>query len=289
MKSIFAVCLLFLISALCQSATVLISIETQEDFLAQIKDQTVLEVNDFDKKGFRREVVEIILLHQALNLGGYKQKIVHKVKDVSYKRGIRAIESGAADMWGVSVWAQSVVDSNYLYISDPVIELGEYDAVMYTNPSNKKALLVKSREQLQQLSVVSNRNYKIDWLTLSEIGIKKMIHTPVWESMIRFVDSGRADFMIAPLQLGEKYHLTRRYFQGGRYKKTFRLVPIPNVKLYLNDSRHWIVNKQSSGSQEIIDALNKGLAILNESGKRKRALSECGFIRPELQSWTALN
>lgn len=289
MKGILLFWLLLFTSPVCQSVTLLLSTEDQEDFDELTAASSVYDIDQFSQKGFRREVVEIVLMHQALRLGGYEQPIKHKVEDVSYKRGIRAVETGDVDIWGVSVWGRSVVGDNLLLVSDPIVELGEYDAVMYTSAANSKALSVKTRGQLKDLSAVSNKTYEVDWATLSELNLRNLQHTPVWVSMVKFVHSGRADFMIAPLQLGKGFELTQRIFDKENHKETLRLVPIPNVKIYLNDSRHWIVSKQSKGSEEILDALNKGISILNESGKRHRALSECGFIKTELRNWTALN
>ncbi len=280
---------LFLFSHSCLAASILTQIHVLENLKNFLSGSSINEIDNFDHNECLREVVELVLLYQALELGGYKEKIDIRVKVVPYLRGPKILSGDKFTVLGESVWASEAGMENSIWISGPVIDEKEYQVGLYTSPDNKKALECKNLEDVRKLSAVSSANYPVDWHTLKSLNLSKLYDVQSWTTMVYMADKMRADFLLLPFQTGQG--MSFEYIDKNstvQLEKAF-LVPIPNVKIHLNGTRHWIVSKKNKDGSKAYTAIQKGLEKLNASGKRVRAFKECGFIPPETKSWALLN
>lgn len=266
--------------SLAANLKVVVPTDVYKDYLKFIGSKNPLKLDDFSGEHSRRDVVELVLLQQALAEGGVTDKISFIQAD-SYARIQAQVKSGAVLMAANTLWATDVESmKSDVYVTEPMIAKGEFEAGFYTIPSNKKALAVKTIEELKTLSVISNKAWTVDWETLSAVGFKKMINSVTWNSMVRMVKGKRGDVLLSPFQYSSDFS-----FEASGEK----FVPIPNLKIGLMGSRHLIVSKKNPEGERVSKALNKGLKTLRENGILKKAYEGSGFFNTRVNDWLKVN
>jgi len=273
---------LCIISAFCHAEKVTISVETDVYNIAQqiIADRDILAVKDFSSPSAQRDVVEFILVQQALALGGADLNFSFTLGNYD-ARNIKLLLDGSLLINFDSMWLSQVEKySDDLYISAPVINKGEYWAGLYTAVDNNKALATKQLSDLKKLSVISNNNWYVDWKTLNQISPKVLIHDEEWVSMAKLVSLKWVDVMLAPFNLKQPFT-----YQGDDYK----IVAIDKVKVALNDSRHFVVSKKHPLGRETFIALQKGMEQLRKQGAINKAYRESGFHNAQVKDWHVIN
>lgn len=259
---------------------ILVPNDVLADYEEFIDSRDVLSLTEYDGESSRRDVVEVVLLQQALHLGGVDQRIKFSEVD-SYKRILVEMRGGRAVMAATSSWLIDLQEiEGEVYLSNAIIEDGEFEAGLYTLPNNTTALSAKTLLDVRELSAVSSKAWKIDWATLRSMNLRRLENTVTWLSMVRMVNAGRIDFLLAPFQVTDDLSLT---------VESVRLVPIPGIKIGLKGSRHFAVSKSYPGANEIFEALNKGLSILERRGAIKKAYLQSGFFNHKVASWVNIS
>lgn len=255
---------------------ILVPKDVLADYRNFIGFRNALNLTEYDGETSRRDVVEVVLLQQALHLGGIDQRIEFAEVD-SYKRILVEMRLGRAVMAATSSWLIDLEEvEGAIYISNAIIQDGEFEAGLYTLPNNISALSAKTLTDVRGLSAVSSKAWRIDWATLTSINLRRLENTVTWLSMVRMVNAGHIDFLLAPFQVTDDLSLT---------VENVRLVPIPGIKIGLKGSRHFAVSASYPGSKKIFEALNKGLLILRERGAIKKAYRQSGFFNHKVSSW----
>lgn len=226
----------------------------------------------------RRNVVEIILFIQALELGGSAMKPRFIVEE-NYKRMLRIAGNGVAVAVGSSIW-WSDIDHDSFHISPPLLKHGESVVGLYTSPKNEQALRASSLAEVQQLRAVSNQNWPADWTLLQSLGVASLHHARNWHLMFDMVSKKRVDFMLS--------RFSDREDLGIEYDRR-RLLPIPGLAIVLPGSRHWVVSKSHAQGIDTFSALIKGMALLNKRGRIRQAYFDSGFFTPKVKGWQLLN
>ena len=283
MKKIFLILCLFITTTFSNNneLTIIIEKDVLDDYKKFIENKNPLKLTDFKDKYSRRSTIELVLLQQALEKGGYKKPSLKFILTPSYTRKIVQLKSGLGFSSGTSMWIYDLEKSkDFLYISDPLIKNGEYEAGFYTIETNKKALNVKSLEDIQKLTAISNKYWIPDWKTLENLKLKKLINTTKWKFIVRMVSIKRGDFLLASFQNTEDLS----FFSEGT-----KLVPIQGLKVGLQGSRHFAISKNYPKSKELFKALNKGMKILRKEGIIKKAYEQSGFFNEKVKNWKKLN
>ena len=239
------------------------------DYIEFVKNKDVLRITDFSGKTVRRDVVDMILAQQALKLGGFDYSFNYIPGKVNF-RNTRMLQKGQLLMSFDSYWltdAQSLKDD--VFISDPVVRKGEYVAGIYTHPNNQNVLSVDELNDLGQLSAVSTPKWKTDWRTLKSLPLAKLVREDEWLSMARMVNMQWIDFMLMPFHNSED-----QSFEMDR----IHLVPVPNVAVILQDSRHFVISKHHKYGAKAFAAIQIGLKQLRERGTVSKAYRQAGFF-----------
>ncbi len=255
-----------------------------EDIIADyhlfVGDRDPLDITHFGGPGARRDVVEIVLLQQALHLGGFSSKLVLRPEN-SYLRILRLIQDGQVALSGALVWKADIKPyEDTLLISPALIHEGEFIAGIYTHASNSKALNAKTPAALHQLSAASNNHWQADITTLNQLGVKRIYYSTYWLQIVRMVVSKRADITLAPFQSNPGMKVL---------VDDLELIPIPGLKVSLPGSRHWPISKKHPESAAIATALERGIAALEKTKTIRRAYEESGFFHPEVDNWLLVN
>ena len=248
-------------------------------FQRLVDHRDIRKIRDYGGPHSNREAVELVLLHQALRLGGYSGEI-ELVSENNYSRMIRLITQGKATLAGTSIWADDVTELNKLWVTDAIIREGEFAVGIYVRPDNKRAMQARTLADYTLLSAVSNRNWQVDWRTLEAMQLTHLYHINNMQLMVKMIDAGRGDFMLAPFSAREDLAIV----DYGAH-----LVPVPGIKILFNDSRHWIISKSDPLGQRAFQALQAGLKQLRSEHRVVQAYRQSGFFNPSVADWTAIN
>lgn len=263
-----------------QAIIVAVDEDMIKDYELFVGERDPLLINYFGGSGARRDVIEIVLLQQALALGGFKAKVILR-SEKSYLRILKLIVDGEVAVSGALKWRDDIKPySGYLFETKAVVKEGEFIAGLYTSADNQRALQSTTIESIRQLSAASNAHWKADIKTLYELDIKKIYFSTYWVQIVRMVVAKRADITLAPFQVNPDM----KVMVDG-----LELVPIPGIKVALPGSRHWPVSKNHPRGEEIFNALVRGIDVLEKNNIIQRAYEECGFFHPAVKNWTLLN
>lgn len=262
------------------TASIAVLPDIHQDYRLFLGDRTPDTVDFYGGNYARRDVIELILMQQALALGGFK-KPLRFVDEENYFRSIRNVLDGKTLTISGTIWYEDLAgQTNKLHISPPIVRDGEFIVGIYTSPKNQLAQASKTLAQLNQLKVVTSRQWKPDLTTLESLGFNNIMYTPNWVNMVRMINAGRVDLTLSPFEMNPAKAIVVEGIQ---------LVPIEGVKIAINGSRHWPVSKTHPLGDEFYSALVKGIEQLRSAGTIERAYRECGFFHPDLTEWKLLN
>ena len=239
-----------------------------------------LQIDYYGGVGARRDVIEIVLLQQALHLGGFKGSVVFRPEN-SYLRVLKLLTDGQVALSAALMWREDIKPySDHLFKTRAVVKEGQFIAGLYTRADNQKALHANTLEKIQDLSAASNSHWKADVNTLKSLGVKRIHYATYWVQIVRMVIANRADMTLAPFQVNPDM----KVMVDG-----LELVPIPGIKVTLPGSRHWPVSKRHPQGEEIFNALARGIDELEKRNIIQRAYEECGFFHPHVKDWVLIN
>ena len=243
--------------------------DVYKDYTTFVNNRDVISIDDFSGNSIRRDVVDMIIAQQALNLGGFDYQFNYIPGKVNF-RNTRMLETGKLLISFDSYWLTDAhAKANFLYISKPLIRRGEYIAGIYTQSGRENKLKLNKLADFKRLSAVSTPKWRTDWNTLSALPLKELVIEHEWMSMARMVNSGWVDFMLMP------FHSTPdKHFRLDK----INLVPLPNVAVELKDSRHFVISRNHPLGKEAYIAIEKGLTQLRKSNAITRAYTQAGFF-----------
>ncbi len=283
---LIVLCLIFTSSSLAESPIIKADIIEDDSFLARylqvLRGRQAAEISDFTpiSEGSHRELVEMVLIEQALHLGGESRPVQFIKRAERTIHDITPLITGEALMLGNSMWLENIADARgSVYISDPVIEYGEYVAGLYVSVDNKRLLNAKYAD-LTNITVVTNGLWRADWRALQNTPVKILNYLGSWQDMISLVRVGLVDAMLINFSVGETLELE---YQGHKYR------PIPNMKVILPDTRHFVVSKNHPDGARVFKALNKGLAKLKAKGRIRKFYQQGNFFNYRVADWQVIN
>ncbi len=175
---------------------------------------------------------------------------------------------GKALMAVNSVWLEDInAKSDRYLVTDALIQNGQFEVGLYARPDKVAAISLTTAADLSSLTAVFSRNGTTDWRTLETLPLKGLYDAPFWYSMVKMVVADRADLLLAPFQPSHTMEL---------HVKGERLVPLPNVKLQLDGSRHWVLSRKHPSGQRAWKALQSGMNKLHNQERIVRAYQESG-------------
>ena len=284
MKAMYKLLLLCLLTYPAQAeilkTVITVDRDVFEDSRCFLNGRDALEITDFSTEYARRDIVDFVLIQQAVALGGIK--LVVKFEPGNYDaRNLRSISNGLLLIGLDTFWLSELEKlQDQIFISDPLIRRGEFIAGVYTSPANNKALAVNNLTQLKQLTAVSSSNWHADWTTWQRLSPEKLVDDPSWPSQAKLVSRGWIDVMLAP------FLPTMPFTMRG---PDYELMAIPGIKIALYDSRHVAVSRKHPDGERVFKALQYGLKQLRQQGRITKAYTEAGFFHPEVTGWTLLN
>lgn len=251
---------------------VAVPLDVYNDYQILVGDRDVLTIENYSGDGARRDTVEIIILQQALNHGGWTGEIDFILID-SYNRLFAELESDRIDIIGTSVWHKDTLESTGLK-TDPTIREGEYVVGFYV-VEDRTELLNASLSELQELVAVTNYAWESDMEVYKSLGIENIVSSSDYEQQIIMMSEGRADFRMSSFKNNPEM---------SRVVAGIKLIPIQNIKISFPGSRTYLVTPGPKG-EELLTAINKGLKYLHSKEIVRKAYTEGGFYNARVEDW----
>lgn len=262
------------------SLAMVADVDVLHDLDLFLNGRSVYDIEYYGGPYSRRDVVETILAFQALREGGLENPMTLHGES-NYRRVLRMVANGAVLLSGPLLWKEDIEQlRGELYMSEPLVNDGEFVAGLYTHPSNKKALSLSTLSDFHELRATSSRHWRNDWRVLTALQPLSLYDAVEWEQMVRMVAAGRADITLAPFQPTDDMSLML---------DDMTLVPIPHVKVYFPGSRHWIVSRQHAYGKPVFQTLTRGLEVFRQEGRIRRAYRESGFFNARVEDWRVIN
>ncbi|HEY0893185.1 MAG TPA: hypothetical protein VGE32_09020, partial [Cellvibrio sp.] len=98
------------------------------DYQLFVGERDPLQINYYGGPGARRDVIEIILLQQALALGGFQEKVTLRPEN-SYLRILKLVADGHVALSGALMWREDIKPyASHLFKTKAVVNEGEFIA-----------------------------------------------------------------------------------------------------------------------------------------------------------------
>lgn len=259
--------------------TLLVPDDVLEDFQRFLGGRDPLGLRDYGGPHSRRDVVEVVLLLQAVAQPDWARQLSLQAMPTDARLKLE-LRSGRALCSTTTYWSVDLRDPREpLLVSAPMVLDGEFEAGLYTLPSNAKALAARDRDAVRGLTLLSNRHWRVDWATLEQLGVRRLLYVGNWRQMPRMLAHGRADALLAPFQPGDDMALQA---------EGLRLVPIPGIKIALRGTRHYLISRLHPQGEAFRERLDAGIAQLRRQGLLQQAYQQSGFFNRQVRHWQTL-
>lgn len=230
-------------------------------------------IDNFESSRSNRVVVDMVLLQQAIKLGGMDIHLSFYGQP-NPARAQAEVKEGKAVVLAFETWACDFDDS--VYMSDTIINDGEFLKVVVGRPDNKKLFKkVTSIDGWKELTAITGHTWSIDQNTLKEMEVKHIYLAYRYDLQLLMLHEGRAD-----LGLYEHATISKNMPEG--------LTIVPGITVGLRGTRHFMVSKLHPMGQSLFEAIQKGIKILKNRGAFRKAYAECGFFAKEIESWNRI-
>jgi hypothetical protein len=235
-----------------------------------------------DVRSFRSQlldsnpVLDSALIARALLLSGVKAEF--KIVTIpNSAREREMIYEGLADIAGTTQWDfyKEKFSANCLF-SSTVIPDGFFEKGLYTTKEKSESIRIGSNKDISKYTFALNKNWVVDWKTLSDLHPKTIYDTPTRETMFSMVFHGRADITLQGFSANPDLSIE----ENG-----MRLYPIKGAKVVLNGTRHFMINKNN---RELYEAIERGLKIMKNDASLMTILKQSGFYNASTESWKIL-
>lgn len=259
-----------------EKQALLVPVDVLEDFWRFIFGRDPLRLRDFGGAHSRRDVVEVVMLLQALADSDWAQRFPLQAVPNGTRLRLQ-LQAGLALSSATTYWQQDAeAEHESIELSAPLVLDGEFEAGFDALPSNRRALACRTLDDVRQLTVLSSRAWRVDWTTLERLGFKRLMHAVSWRQMPRMLDHGRADVALAPFRNSADLALTA---------EGVRLVPIPGIKIALRGTRHYLISRRHPQSEAFRQRLDEGIAALRRQGLVHQAYEQSGFFNRQVRHW----
>ncbi|WP_320175811.1 hypothetical protein [Maridesulfovibrio sp.] len=230
-----------------------------------------------------RCVASLMILKNALKLGGidaqlnFKQTPNARREEDELIKGYAVVSSHLFNLSSI----EHLKYKDKIYVSDPVIEDGEFEKGIFCLPGNHKVLNVRTIEDLKKAGKpLIGIHWSNECQTLNDMGINEIEKGPTKDCLFRMLKAGRADWIPLGFHNSKDLSVTRH---------GITLVPVKGIKFSLTESRHFIVSKQHPEGEKVFNALQIGIKKMRQDGLIKKMLTQGGFYCKATKDWKILN
>jgi len=233
--------------------------------------------------GMSRTTADVIILLRALRIGGIESPIEF-IEVPNARRSTQETARGRTVLCSQQLNKNTNTIPGYenaFLTTDPITRFGEFQKGFYCLPDNTALLAATKAEEINNLGKgILGQHWNNDINILNDMNITNIITSPTFDSIIKMVEAGRADWV--PLEISNSKDFSMN-IQG------INLVPIPGIKFSLLESRHFLVSRKHPKGKEVYGALQKGIKELRGQGFIRKIMTQAGIFNSRTDSWKILN
>lgn len=234
-----------------------------------------LTITDFSSDSMSRVLAEMVLIEQALALGGMDET-VEFVPVPNPARGAYMLETGKVAALGYSIWDTEITGS--MFRSDPVIKPGELQKVLVGRRNDDRLRRIVSTGNLHGLTAVSDNVWHEDIRILKSMGAEHITTLSRFDLQIACIKNDRGD--VALLEYSGP--------ATDRWLATHELAVVYGVTVTMPGSRHFAVSRAHPQGAAIFRALQTGLALMRENGTLDAIYRKAGLHSDILRQWKSI-
>ncbi|MER2490852.1 hypothetical protein [Catenovulum sediminis] len=250
--------------------------DVYRDYLRFVKHRNPLSIRNFKNEFARRDVVDAVILQQAIALSGEKYHFRFSSGFYANRRWVM-LQQGLSALAADTVWHfQAKEMEEQVFISSPVLDKNENFAGLYTTEEKVAHLQRYLPHRVSELKAVVASDWQPDIVTLHELGLKNIYMQSSWGAMLSHLFSQQSDILLAPFPANES--LAIRTPKGT-------LLPLTQFKVQLRGSRHFVVSKNHPQGERIFNALQTGLKSMREQGYLQTVYQQAGGLNHQTKNW----
>lgn len=257
------------------NVTIAVSPHIQETYQLWTRQQDCWRVESYSAEHSSRGALELILLCKALYLSGIDFKFEF-YPSPNYTRSLYLADRRQVHLPGETIWRDEIDESKY-HVTAPMIDVGEMKKGIFTIPGHPLLTSPSTAKDLRNKIGISLKHWHHDWQVLNQL-TKLTMSAPSSLAVHKMIGKGRADFTLGEFNPQMEIELEQ-----------IKLVPVPNMYVSLQQSRHFIVRKGLRNSERFFHAINAGIAKLKQNGEIKKAYQKAGFYPAIIGSWQDLS
>lgn len=195
-----------------------------------------------------------------------------------YGRAIQVVEEGLADITTHTIWEN--LRNEKSYVSAPIFRNNEFELGVYTRNDHLALHKVKSLNELQKFSAVSQHTWVNDWQILERLKPVSLRSIKTIHQIFKIISHNRADYTLMPFINNSpemSYNIAN-----------VKLFPVKGLKFTVPHSRHFIVSKASINGKMYFHYLNIGIQKLRAEQRINQLLHSSGLINDVVADWTVL-
>ncbi len=251
-------------------AKFLLEIPITQKLLSQYQGYQHQLANGVSQPFLNRHVADLLIFQEALRLGGLTAEYHFKIVP-NLRREFALLKSGSLVTSPRLITNGMFADQ--FHQSAAIIKPGEFKKLIYGLSSNKALMSVTKIDELKKFSAVLVDGWVSDQNKLKKLGISNITTTYNYPSIFKLIKFRNIDFTL--LDLPSSNDLSEGY-------EGIKLIPVPNIVITLDDSRHFIISKNHVDSELIRGALEKGIAILRKNGDIKKYYQQAKFLQSSI-------
>lgn len=233
---------------------------TESNFRQLVKEKggDPLKITNFESPFASRPVVAMLILHQALALGGLNAELEF-ISTPNLSRCISEVKRGKIPLLATDIWEEDFDDS--VYKTAPFVKKGDFEKGIYTYEGSELLKQKIDLNTLLQLVPLTEMSWTQDLNLLKKMGFQKITTAPRYELLLKMLQKKRADFVL--LEFGKNRDMTYHDPELNAY-------PVNGVKIVFPNSRHFMVSKLHPDGKKFTKPLNADLKYCVKTAQFKK-------------------
>lgn len=252
------------------------------DYMELLDGRDPMEIEDRGAFAPTRMTLEPFIFQIAPILGGCDCKIeVHPYTvDTPHARTLEQIRRGVEISHPIAGFESDPRYDENIILSEPILTSEEFFVGLYVHEDRKDLLALTNPDDIHALRYVVSEHWEVDKSVINHYGFN-MVTGQSWNEIIQFLVAERGDVILQPFTAEADMSFTDTVIDA-------KFVPIPNVKLAFPFGRYYTVSRKFEGSEDFVEALNKGIKMLRDDGTLYRANIHAGITNPKIEDFTEL-
>ncbi len=249
-------------------------IDKYQHFLEE-KQKQAIELTYMDMTDMSRGIIKLVILEQALHKAGLAATI-ELVASPNAQRSQYMVQTGQV-LLSTRLLIDDLTPKDTLK-SSALLGYKDLRRGIYGLKSNHALMEVKTLEELKNFSAVTVTTRESDVKLLQKIGLSNLQLVSKRDFIFTRIAYRNVDFTIFAIE---------KEFEVKH--EAITLAAVPGLLIQTNSSMHFLISKKHLHGQMVFQALEKGLAKMQEQGLIKMYYQHVPQTEPDSKHWKIVN